>query len=144
MVATKRIAVVHVARRTLGMDDATYRRVLQERGGVDSAKDLDDEGFAAVMEYFTACGFRSTWTKRTFGPERPGRASPRQIEMIKGLWQRYSGSDDTNALDRWIESSYGVTSLRFATQEIASKAINGLKAMVRRTEGAGKPHKRRA
>lgn len=130
----KQIALVHLAAKQLRLDDDLYRTVLKVRGGVDSAKDLDRDGFERVMAYFTAHGFRSTWTKRTFG-KRPGMASPEQVDIIRRLWERWSGDTDEAAINRWLERSYHISSLRFLTTENASKAINGLKAMVRRRGG---------
>lgn len=134
MLPRKRIALIHIARQRLGLDEATYRQLLTERGGVTSARDLDDAGFAAVMGYFIACGFRSTWTQRTFGTQRAGMASPRQVEMIKALWREVTGGSEFAGLDRWLEKSYGVSSLRFASGAIAGKAITGLKSMKARQE----------
>jgi len=130
----KQIALVHLAAKQLGLDNDLYRTILKVRGGVESAKDLDRDGFERVMAYFTAHGFRSTWTKRTFG-KRPGMASPEQVDIIRRLWEQWSGDTDESAINRWLERSYHISSLRFLTPSSASKAINGLKAMVRRRGG---------
>ncbi|MEM7428012.1 MAG: regulatory protein GemA [Pseudomonadota bacterium] len=135
MPTAKQIAVVHLAAKELGLDDDTYRAVLKRWGGVTSSKDLDQGGFEKVMAYFTACGFRSTWTRRTFG-KRPGRASPAQTDLIRKLWREWSGDDDELALNAWLDRSYHIAALRFVTPEIAKKAIEGLKIMVRRKQGA--------
>lgn len=131
----KQVALVHLAAKQLGFDDDLYRTVLKVHGGVESAKALDRRGFERVMAYFTAHGFRSSWTKRTFGT-RPGMATPEQIEMIRRLWAEWSGAGNDVAMNRWLERSYHVSSLRFLTQAAASKAINGLKAMTRRRSQA--------
>jgi len=34
------LAKIHIAKKQLGMDDATYRAMLQSHGGVTSSKDL--------------------------------------------------------------------------------------------------------
>jgi hypothetical protein len=125
------LAVIHVAKKQLRWDEPMYRAVLKELGGVDSAKDLSPDGFAAVMEYATAWGFRSDWTKRTFGARR-GMASPPQVELIRSLWREYTGADDARALDKWLEHHFGCAALRFADQAVAHKAITGLKRMVSR------------
>jgi Protein of unknown function (DUF1018) len=135
----EQLAVVHLAKKELRWNDDMYRAVLRELGGVESAKDLTPDGFKMVMEYAVAWGFRSDWMKRTYG-ERPGMASPRQVELIRELWREWSGGDDAAALDRWLDHSFGVTSLRFATPDKASKAINGLKKMLAR-RGAKPPRK---
>lgn len=132
MLTAKHIRLIHLARRQLDFDDEIYRAILcLHGGGVVSSKDLDQEGFEGVMAHFTACGFRSDWTKRTFG-NRPGMASPAQIDLILLLWKEWSGSDDDPSLNKWLERSYHVAALRFVTPDVAGKAINGLRAMVAR------------
>ncbi len=132
-IGAKHVALIHIAKQQLGMDETTYRAVLLQHGRAESAAGLDRRGFAAVMRYFTACGFRSTWTKRTYG-DRPGWASPKQIAMIRGLWRDWSGSDDEAALNRWIEHRFKVSSLRFCRPANAAKVITGLRAMVTRVQ----------
>lgn len=133
MPTPKQVALLHVAAKQLGLDEDTYRAALQVHGGTVSAKELDTRGFERVMAYFTACGFRSTWTQRTFG-KRAGMASPRQVDMIRSLWEEWSGQADEQALNGWLERSYQVSALRFLTAGAASKAITGLKAMIRRKQ----------
>ncbi|BBF92907.1 regulatory protein GemA [Blastochloris tepida] len=127
----KQIALIKVAKRQLGLTDDQYRALLLWAGGVESAKDLDAAGFERVMGYLTRLGFKSDWSKRTFG-NRPGMASPKQVDLIRDLWRDYSGADDDAALGRWLERSYGVSSLRFLDAPAAQKAITGLRAMTRR------------
>lgn len=127
----KQIALVHLAAKQLGFDDDLYRAILIAHGGVDSAKNLDARGFERVMAYFTAHGFRSTWTQRTYG-NRPGMATPRQIDLIRGLWADWSGGEDEAGLNAWLERSFHVSSLRFLSGAAAGKAITGLKTMIAR------------
>lgn len=130
-IGRKQLAVVHMAATELKLDDVSYRDVLNRFAGVSSAKDLDNQGFTAVMAYFTALGFRSTWTQRTYG-RRPGMASPKQIDLIRKLWRDWSGADDEAALGRWLDRSFHVSALRFLDRAGADKAVNGLRAMLRR------------
>jgi hypothetical protein len=131
LITKAQLAVVHLAKKQLRWNEDMYRLVLKELGGVTSAKDLDGKGFAQVMEYAVAWGFRSDWYKRTFG-RRPGKATPAQVELILKLWREWSGGDDDRALDHWLDRSFGVAALRFADPATAGKAINGLKAMIAR------------
>jgi len=130
----KQVALVHVARKELGLDDAIYRAVLEQCGGVESAGDLDSEGFERVMTCLTRMGFRSDWLKRTFG-HRPGFASPGQVDLIRKLWRKWSDEGDETGLDHWLEHKFQVSALRFATPEIAHKVITALKAMTARKRG---------
>ncbi len=135
MLTPKQIALIHLATKRLGFDDEIYRAILMAHGGVASAKELDFRGFERVMAYFTAHGFRSTWTSRTFG-ERPGMASPKQVDLIRSLWAQWSEDGEETSLNAWLEKSFQVSALRFLPSPLAAKAITGLKAMVRRKRGA--------
>jgi phage gp16-like protein len=134
-ITPKQIALIHIAKKQLALTEDIYRAILAHKGGVTSADQLDKPGFNAVMAYLTACGFRSTWTQRTYG-RRDGMASPRQIDLIRDLWHQWSDSKDDADLNRWLERSYGVSALRFLDSTAAAKAIAGLKAMVRRKQTA--------
>jgi phage gp16-like protein len=131
----EQLALIHVAKKQLGLDDDTYRAILQKLGRVESAKQLDAAGFEAVLRYFNSCGFESTWRKRNYG-ERPGMASPRQVALIRQLWREYTGGDDDAALNKWLERTCKLSALAFLTPKAAQDAITGLKKMTAR--GAGK------
>lgn len=130
-ITPKQISLIHVAKKQMALSEEMYRAILVNKGGVDSAASLDPCGFEAVMSYLTACGFQSTWTKRTFG-HRPRMATPRQIDLIRELWQQWSDGKSDAELNQWIERSYRVSALRFLDATNGAKAISGLKAMIRR------------
>lgn len=133
MITPKKLRLLHIARKQLGFDEEQWRAILGEFGGVRSARDLADSGFRKIMDYFVRWGFRSDWTKRTFG-ERLGMATPAQVDLIRDLWREWSGADDDRPLNQWLERSFHVSALRFLTAETATKAINGLRAMNRRRQ----------
>lgn len=135
MITKPQIALIHVAKKQLGFEDDMYRAILHKLGNVESAKDLDAAGFKAVMEYFNAWGFKSTWRARTYG-DRPGMASARQVELIRALWREYTGGDDQAALNKWLERTCKLSALAFLTPQAAQKAITGLKKMIARKPAA--------
>jgi len=47
-----KLAVIHIVKKELGLSDSEYRKILREVTGVDSAKELDYEGFRKLMNYF--------------------------------------------------------------------------------------------
>jgi phage gp16-like protein len=123
------IAVLHVAKKKLALDDDSYRAVLRNYGGADSAADLSFEGFANVMRRMTALGFKSEWTKRTFGV-RLGMASPAQVDYIRDLWQKFHGVDEKEAaLSAWLRRFHKVDALRFLDAKKAGSVITALKSM---------------
>lgn len=134
MISRKQLALIHVAKRQLALDEDSYRQILSRAASVESAADLDQVGFLKVMEHLTASGFRSTWTKRTFG-NRPGMATPSQVELMRDLWSRYDPSDeDERHLNAWLFKFHKVSALRFVSADKVQKIIPALKAM------AGRPH----
>lgn len=127
----KKISLIHVAKARLGLDDEQYRKLLEESGGVRSAADLDDAGFDELMRRFKLMGFESDAARKAYG-DRPGMATPAQVILVRKLWEQHTGSCDEVALGHWLEHFFGVSSLRFADQEVISKAITALKNMVER------------
>jgi len=47
----RKLALVHIVKRELGLPDAEYRRILKATAGVESARDLDEPGFRALMRF---------------------------------------------------------------------------------------------
>ncbi|MEN3794582.1 regulatory protein GemA [Fulvimarina sp. MAC3] len=135
MLTRNQTAVLHVAKRQLGLDDENYRAILKAKAGVESAADLNLPGFYDVMEHFGKLGFKSTWKKRNFGA-RPGMASPSQIGLIRGLFAEWAdnATDPDVSLNHWLDKSFGVTALRFVDSDTASKAITALKRMTARKQ----------
>ena len=134
----KKIALLHVAKKQLGLVEVDYRAILFGYGGVESAADLDEAGFRSVMNYLTALGFRSDWTKRTFG-ERPNMATPAQVDLVRKLWTEWHDGrgpgrgDRDAALNAWLAKYHKVSALRFVSRAKAQPVIAALKAMAART-----------
>jgi hypothetical protein len=128
----KRIALLHVARRELGLSDPHYRAILAGAAGVRSSTELCELGFEAVMHQLTALGFRSTWTARTYG-QRPGMATPAQVDLMRGLWREYHGADPRDAqLNRWLAKYHKIGALRFVDAEKAGAVLAALRVMAKR------------
>jgi len=130
----KKIALLHVARKQLELSEEEYRAILVRQGECETSADLDELGFERVIGYMTALGFRSTWTKRTFG-NRPGMASPAQIGLMRKLWTAYHGPDDSEAgLNAWLTKYHKVSALRFVTAEKANAVMAALREMAARKQ----------
>lgn len=116
--------------RKLEWGEEFVRTALVQIAGVTSSKDLDGDGFEAMMGFFEYCGF-APLTKR--GPnygQRPGMASFAQIELIRDLWHEYTrGKAGEDELNTWLERCWKVSSLRFLRAASAPKVITALKAM---------------
>lgn len=134
--ASNKLAVIHVAKARLGLDDDSYRLLLARVAGVTSSRDLDGPGFDAVMRELQAAGFTSDFTRENLG-RRAGMASPGQIAKIRSLWSDYTDGAGTEAsLDKWLERIFKVSSLRFVTADTAPKVIGALVRMNERKQAA--------
>lgn len=135
----KKLSLLHVAKSRLGLSDEDYRAILRRVAGVESSTELDEVSFDLVMQYFERLGFKSDWSERNFG-HRVGMASPQQVALIRSLWSDWTGGKGTDAdLGRWLFRSYKVSSVRFLDAGLAGKAINGLRAMVKRRKAGHGP-----
>ena len=65
------IAKIQIARRQLGMDDATYYSMLQSVAGVTSSKQLNFRGVAKVIAHLRRCGFVDSPAKHGKRPRPP-------------------------------------------------------------------------
>ena len=50
------VAKIHIAKNQLGMDDDTYRAMLQSVAGVNSSKELTPQGIDAVIKHLKGLG----------------------------------------------------------------------------------------
>lgn len=127
--ARNKVAVIQVARQQLGLTDEDYRAMLSNIAGATSSKDLDDDGFEAVMFRLHQLGFRSTWNKANLG-YRGAMATPRQVAKIRHLWGQFTDGKGTDAsLGKWLEDKFKVSSLRFLEADPARKVIGALNGM---------------
>jgi hypothetical protein len=125
-IGREKLALVHVARRDLELEEDIYRATLLDVAGVKSSRDLDQAGFLKVMARFESMGFRS---RPNLG-DREGFATPKQLDYIQGLFRQWLGREDDAALTAWIDKRYHVSALRFLDVVRAQKAIEGLKKML--------------
>lgn len=124
----KRLQLVQIARRRLGLDEESYRSILRDYGGADSATALDDRGFAMVMDRFRYLGFVSDKRRASFSfADRAGMASAAQIALIRELWGKLSRDGSEAALNKWI-ARFGVDALRFVDATRARRIVGALRA----------------
>ena len=136
-ISAKQMRLLHVARNRLDIPEATWRQMLAEVGGVESATELTQEGFDAMLGLMEHLGFRPAAPVRDFG-ERPGMASRKQIAFIRSLWRSYTqhAFATDRELELWLKKKWRVDSLRFLTAEAAPKVITALLAMEARARAA--------
>lgn len=129
-ITRNQMKLVYVAKTKLRLTEEQYRAALVEIGGVASLTELDTDGLNALMGFFEYLGFAPAEPQgRSFG-DRPGMATIGQIELIRALWQEYTrGAAGEDALNKWLERTWKMSSLRFLRKDTAPKVITALKTM---------------
>jgi hypothetical protein len=82
----REIKLIHVGRRELGMDEDTYRAMLELVAGVRSAAALDGAGRKKVIDHLKSKGFKvkSKATGKPAAASEPGADA--QYRKIQALW----------------------------------------------------------
>ena len=126
------LAIIHVAKKQLGLDDDAYRAVLSG-AGVTSARDIEtDLQFNTVMIAFTRLGFLSSGHKvkkyrDTVAGNNPTMISRRQEYYIKGLWDLASRAKDAQSLRRVVRRIGKVDDISFLSRRSAAAVILALR-----------------
>ena len=131
-VTTGQLALIHVAKKELGLSDEDYRAILGQYG-VSSSKDLTMAGFEQVMEHMGRLGFKNSRPNRqpTRAPVRDanGPPYPAQLKMLEIYFDRlgFDSADRRQGFcQRMIKRPWP------QTRAEANKIYEGLKAMVAR------------
>jgi len=127
----KKLAVLHIAKKDLGLDEDTYRDALEAHGGVRSSADLDDVGFLKVVKHFESCGFVSRFNVPAPRSTRPGMATDKQIKKIYALWwsmpSYYEKGKEYRALRGFLKKRFRVNHENFLSFDKAHSCIEALK-----------------
>lgn len=129
---------VAIARRQLGLDEETYRDLVEGRYGKRSLKRLSNAQLVDLIEHFKSLGFKPAPPK-----SRARRASARVPAMsakIRALWRALwdlgvARDPGDKALAGFIRRQAGVDSPSWMDGEGAYRAIEALKAMAEREGG---------
>lgn len=125
------LAKIHIAKKELGLDDATYRSILWDRYGKESSVDLSERQTADLIDLFRQKGWRP--------------ASAAQRGLIYALWRRLEtdgalGHPGEAALASFVEHATGKDNLRRLTVREASRVIERLKRWIDRVEEGATRH----
>jgi len=79
-------AAVHIAKKDLALDDATYRGVLRSNFmGVDSATFLDEGQLERLLRIFKAWGWQSSQAEGSGDPAQVQALRKRLMDMAAGI-----------------------------------------------------------
>jgi len=114
----KKLALIHIVKKELGIGDEEYHCLLKRIAGVESAKDLDEAGFRKMMRFFVRSDY---FRANSFG------MTLKQKLFIKSLASQL-GWEDTH-LANFIHKYYQRPDLDHLNRKEASKLIESLKAI---------------
>lgn len=126
-----KIALVHVAKRDLKLDDDTYRAALAAATGKSSCADMTDAEIDRALDHFKDRGFHVK-------QKRGGDVLPEAgLRFIVALWisaYQLGAVDDRSdqALNAFVKRQTGIERLRWLRPEQANKVIEGLKEICAR------------
>jgi hypothetical protein len=126
------LAMVHIARKQLRLDDDKYRQVLFDHTGYLSAGDCTEAQLAAALDAFKAMGFRSA-----AAPKGPKPASHKGAGKARAMWislYHLGAVTDPSerALEAFAQRQLGCDRLQFANQSHLFPLIEALKGMAER------------
>lgn len=125
MLDHKKLAVIHIVKRDLGLSDEAYRALLREAAGVESARDLDEPGFRRLMRRFV----RSRHYRAG-----PGAMTLRQKWFVQDLLAALGWSEDH--VHNFLRKYYHVDGVEAMSRRDAGHLIESLKNV--RAHGAGR------
>lgn len=135
MAASRRlVAMIHIARKDLGLSEDAYRAILSEVTGKDSSKDLDERQLLRVVERLREHGWKPKSGKRS---EKPA------VRMAWALWTQLGTlkalhTPTRAAFRKFCAQLVGVEEVEWMSPEQLAKTIESLKVWVRRVEREAK------
>lgn len=112
----KKLALIHIIKKELGLSDEEYRGILREAAGVETAKDLDGQKFRKLMNFFVRSRHYQV---------NPHGLTLRQKMFINNLVHDLRWEDDH--LKNFLEKYYHKGEVDHLTKQEAMKVIESLK-----------------
>jgi phage gp16-like protein len=137
MISAQKLKLIHVARRELELTAEAYHEILRHHGGVETAKQLDDDSFKRVIDCMKALGF---WVRRAYVQDKPrdpgALPTIAQMKVIGHLWADLSeylaGANLTQYQRGFYAKALKLPGLGPQTRTQANKVIEILKQRLQR------------
>lgn len=143
---TRLIRLVQVGRRSLGLDEETYRELLVQQSGKRSAAELTLQELYKVLVAMKAAGFKPTvkhpvkgGKQKRLSPNRGGPVKTAEIGVIRAIWitmHRHGLLRDGSetALNHYVErqtvrlnKGVGVAEVAWLSEVLAYPVLESLK-----------------
>lgn len=124
------LAKIHIGKKDLGLDDDTYRDVLESVTGRRSAGDLNYQQLNAVIDAFKSKGWNPVKRKR--GGKRYRKThNDAEVRMVYALWTAMREEKIVKAQtpDGFVKRMTGVENTEWLKPEDARVVIEALKKM---------------
>ncbi len=134
------IAKIHIAKKEMGLDDASYRNVLKAATGKESSKDLSERELERVLGKFKELGWKPKVAATSQGAYRSSRSAKPNIRLIHELWNglEIRGAVSAAGLGAFVKRQTGVDNVEWLDTTQANKVIEGLKAWLGRVKRGAK------
>lgn len=140
MIEPVQIQLIHIAKAQLGLAEWDYRMIVmaQTKDKKQSSKELTYAEASGLIDYFKTLGFKikSSPARRAKSPAANvvSLVSPEQTGMIQALAQQIAWRF-ADGYQRWLMKYLRIE--RIATAAQASRAIEGLKQLLKHQQEAG-------
>ena len=129
------LAKIHIAKKTLALEDTSYRRLLHSVTDKQSCADMDNKELEAVLAEFKRLGFKPKKAPKRAG-KKPMAQTP-QASKIRALWlDLYHIGEIENpseeALTAFCKRMAGVEAMQWMTSYDANKIIKALRGWLAR------------
>lgn len=124
------IAMVHIAKSRMGMDDETYRDWLAKNTGKRSSSDLSDRQLATLVQTLRTAGYlaEAPATARVIAGKGANRPTDAQWKTARGLVKKLGldGGLDGEAFASFVKRVGKVDNPRFLTKATMASVLIGL------------------
>lgn len=134
LISKAQIAKIWAMAREIDLSKETVYDVVYKVTGSDSISSLSSKEGIEVIEEFNQIS--KELKELGIYPERkhrPGMASDKQLKYIEDLAFKLGWEEDPKRLRGYLKKYYKVEHIKWLTLEDASKAIEGLKAIYKRS-----------
>jgi len=119
MLDHKKLAIIHIVKKELGLSDQEYRDALEKITGVRSAKELDEAGFRTLM--------------RQFAKSRHYRVNAKGLTFRQQLFIKHLVADlgwEQDHFRNFLRKYYHQETVTNLSRSEASKVIESLKQIL--------------
>ena len=122
-------ALLHIAKKELGLDDETYREILFDLTRKRSSKDMTATELQIVLAYFQEKGFKPKWSKKSRREKklpyedlgwRADFAAPRQLRMLEAIWREAARTPTDAAYRKFLENRFKIFNPRWIRADLVT------------------------